>query len=151
MKAWIMIFSGLLLVGCSALQPVEVVRVDGLTDLRINRDGMSGDLVLVLNNPNGVTIGAEQVEVEVFINSQRVGVVQLPFAQSIPKGPEQRLQLTVQAETKALLHVLQEHWIQFLTGKEVEVGVQGEVRGSALGIPVTIPVSSKENMKIQLQ
>ena len=138
------------LVGCVALQPVEVVRVDGLSELSISRGGIGGELGLVINNPNPVAIAAESVDVELAISGTPVGQVQLPYAQSIPKGPNQVLRLSVQAETTALLSVLEANLFRFLAGEEVEVSVKGEVKGSALGIAVGIPVDSKQNMKIQL-
>jgi LEA14-like dessication related protein len=138
------------LVGCTALQPVEVVRVDGLRELSISRGGIEGDLTLVVNNPNPVAIEAESVDVALSISGTSVGRVRLPYAQSIPKGMNQRLTLTVQAEPKALLAVLEANFVKFIKGEEVEVSVAGEVRGSALGIAVGIPVDSKQNMKIQL-
>lgn len=139
-----------LLIGCTALQPVEVVRVDGLSDLRISRGGIGGELTLVVNNPNPVAISAESIDVQLSISGTPVGEVQLPYSQSIPKGTNQTLQLSIQAETKALLGVLESNLMRFLTGEEVEVRVVGEVKGSALGIAVGIPVDSKQNMKIQL-
>ena len=146
----VLAFMTYLLVGCTALQPVEVVRVDGLSDLRISRGGIGGELTLVVNNPNPVAISAESIDVQFSISGTPVGEVQLPYSQSIPKGTNQTLQLSIQAETKALLGVLESNLMRFLTGEEVEVRVVGEVKGSALGIAVGIPVDSKQNMKIQL-
>ena len=150
MRAVLACLSLVTLVGCTALQPVEVVRVDGLSELSIGRGGIGGELALVINNPNPVAIAAESVDVELAISGTPVGQVQLPYAQSIPKGPNQVLRLSVQAETTALLSVLEANLFRFLAGEEVEVSVKGEVKGSALGIAVGIPVDSKQNMKIQL-
>ena len=150
MRAVLACLSLAALVGCAALQPVEVVRVDGLSELSIGRGGIGGELALVINNPNPVAIAAESVDVELAISGTPVGQVQLPYAQSIPKGPNQVLRLSVQAETTALLSVLEANLFRFLAGEEVEVSVKGEVKGSALGIAVGIPVDSKQNMKIQL-
>ena len=150
MRAVLACLSLVALVGCTALQPVEVVRVDGLSELSIGRGGIGGELALVINNPNPVAIAAESVDVELAISGTPVGQVQLPYAQSIPKGPNQVLRLSVQAEATALLSVLEANLFRFLAGEEVEVSVKGEVKGSALGIAVGIPVDSKQNMKIQL-
>jgi LEA14-like dessication related protein len=150
MRAVVACLSLVALVGCTALQPVEVVRVDGLSGLTIGRGGIGGELTLVVNNPNPVAIAAESIDVEFAISGTPVGQVQLPHAQSIPKGPNQMLRLKVQAETTALLSVLEGNLLQFIKGEEVEVSVKGEVKGSALGIAVGIPVDSKQNMKIQL-
>ena len=150
MRAALACLSLMVLVGCTALQPVEVVRVDGLSELSIGRGGIGGELALVINNPNPVAIAAESVDVELAISGTPVGQVQLPYAQSIPKGPNQVLRLSVQAETAALLSVLEANLFRILAGEEVEVSVKGEVKGSALGIAVGIPVDSKQNMKIQL-
>ena len=150
MKAVLACLSLVALVGCTALQPVEVVRVDGLSELSISRGGIGGELALVINNPNPVAIAAESVDVELAISGTPVGQVQLPYAQSIPQGPNQVLRLSVQAQTTALLSVIEANLFRFLAGEEVEVSVKGEVKGSALGIAVGIPVDSKQNMKIQL-
>ena len=150
MRAALTCLSLVALVGCAALQPVEVVRVDGLSELSIGRGGIVGGLGLVVNNPNPVTITAESVDVVLAISRIPVGLVQLPYAQSIPKGPNQVLRLSVQAETAALMSVLEANLFRFIAGEEVEVSVKGEVKGSALGIAVGIPVDSKQNMKIQL-
>ena len=150
MRAVLACLSLVALVGCTALQPVEVVRVDGLSELSIGRGGIGGELAFVINNPNPVAIAAESVDVELAISGTPVGQVQLPYAQAIPKGPNQVLRLAVQAETTALLSVLEANLFRFLAGEEVEVSVEGEVKGSALGIAVGIPVDSKQNMKIQL-
>ena len=150
MRAVLACLSLVALMGCTALQPVEVVRVDGLSELSIGRGGIRGELALVINNPNPVAIAAESVDVELAISGTPVGLVQLPYAQSIPKGPNQVLRLSVQAETAALLSVLEANLFRFISGEEVEVSVKGEVKGSALGIAVGIPVDSKQNMKIQL-
>ena len=150
MRAALACLSLVALVGCTALQPVEVVRVDGLSELSIGRDGIGGELALVINNPNPVAIAAESVDVELAISGTPVGQVQLPYAQSIPQGPNQVLRLSVQAERTALLSVLEANLFRFLAGEEVEVSVKGKVKGSALGIAVGIPVDSKQNMKIQL-
>ena len=150
MRAVLACLSLAALVGCAALQPVEVVRVDGLSELSISRGGIGGELALVINNPNPVAIAAESVDVELAISGTPVGQVQLPYAQSIPQGPNQVLRLSVQAQTTALLSVIEANLFRFLAGEEVEVSVKGEVKGSALGIAVGIPVDSKQNMKIQL-
>lgn len=150
MRAALACLSLVALMGCTAFQPVEVVRVDGLRELSIGRGGIGGELALVINNPNPVAIAAESVDVELAISGTPVGLVQLPYAQSIPKGPNQVLRLSVQAETAALMSVLEANLFRFIAGEEVEVSVKGEVKGSALGIAVGIPVDSKQNMKIQL-
>ena len=150
MRAVLACLSLVALVGCTALQPVEVVRVDGLSELSIGRGGIGGELALVINNPNPVAIAAESVDVELAISGTPVGQVQLPYAQSIPQGPNQVLRLSVQAQATALLSVIEANLFRFLAGEEVEVSVKGEVKGSALGIAVGIPVDSKQNMKIQL-
>ena len=150
MRALLPWLSLLAFAGCTTLKPIEVVRVDGLGELSIGRGGIGGELALVLNNSNPVAIAAESVDLDLAISGTRVGQVELPYTQSISKGPDQLLRLSVQTETVALLSVLEANLIRFITGEEVEVSVKGEVKGSALGIAVVIPVDSKQNIKIQL-
>jgi len=138
------------LMSCNALQPVEVVRVEGLTDLSISRGGIEGEVTLILHNPNPVAIQAETVDVVVGINGQEVGRIELPYAQSIQKGIDQTLKLKVRSEPRALLSVLEQNWLQILQGNDVEESVNGRFGGSSFGLGVSIPVVSTQNMKIQL-
>lgn len=140
----------LFMAGCSLVQPVTVAEVEGLSDLAITRNGIVGEVVLLIDNPNFVTIDIESVDIDVEVNGKLTGHVELPYAQGIPQGESQPLRLRVEAETMALLALFEDNLISFLRGDEVEVAVNGEVHGGALGIRVHIPVSAKENLKIEL-
>lgn len=138
------------LVGCNLIQPLEVASVEGLENISIGRDGMGGAFIVVFNNPNAFPIQAKGADVDVYINDQKVGRVSLPEAQVIPRGPGGELTLSFETERGVLLQIIEANLMNFLLGEEVKLTVKGNVKGSAFGVGLSVPVEAEQNLKIQL-
>jgi LEA14-like dessication related protein len=136
--------------GCNLIQPLEVTSVEGLEKIAIGRDGLEGSFTVIFNNPNNFPIQAKGADVDVFINGQKVGSVSLPEAQVIPRGAGGDLALTFETERGALLQIIEANLMNFLLGEEVQLAVKGNVKGSAFGIGLSVPVEAEQNLKIQL-
>jgi LEA14-like dessication related protein len=138
------------LVGCNLIQPLEVSSVEGLEKIAIGRNGLEGAFIVVFNNPNAFPIQAKGADVDVYINDQKVGRVSLPEAQVIPRGPGGELTLAFETERGALLEIIEANLMNFLLGEEVKLAVKGNVKGSAFGVGLSVPVEAEQNLKIQL-
>ena len=138
------------LVGCNLIQPLEVSSVEGLEKIAIGRDGLEGAFTVVFNNPNAFPIQAKGADVDVYINDQKVGRVSLPEAQVIPRGLGGELALTFETERGALRQIIEANLMNFLLGEEVKLAVKGNVKGSAFGVGLSVPVEAEQNLKIQL-
>ena len=122
------------LVGCTALQPVEVVRVDGLSELSIGRGGIGGIGPRHQQpQPRGHRRGIGGRGVGHQRNAGRAGPIAVRPIH--PQRPQSSLRLSVQAETTALLSVLEANLFRFLAGEEVEVSVKGEVKEVHWALP----------------
>ncbi len=145
----IILFGLTLIAGCNLVQPLEVSSVEGLENIAIGRGGLEGEFTVVFSNPNPFPIQAKGVEVEGFVNGKKVGLVSLPEAQAIAKG-QGELQLEFDTEKGALLQIIEANLMNFLLGQDVKLAVKGNVKGSAFGIELTVPVEAEQNLKIQL-
>jgi len=139
-----------LLSGCNLIQPLEVIRVEGLENIAIGRGGLDGEFTVVFENPNMFPIQAKEAEVDVFINARKVGRVFLPEVQTIARGSGGNLRLEFETERGALLQIIEANLMNFLLGEEVKLSVKGDVKGSAFGFSLSVPVQAEQNLKIQL-
>ena len=139
-----------LLNGCNFIQPLEVQGVEGLENVSIGRGGLEGRFIILFNNPNSFSIQAKGVEVDVFVNEQLVGRVSLPNSQTITKGSGGELNLEFETEKGALIRIIEANLMNFLLGEEVKLRVKGNVKASAFGIGLSVPVEAEQNVKIQL-
>lgn len=132
------------------IQPVEVLHVGGLSGISISREGLAGSVELDVYNPNSMAMQVEDVDIAVLIDGIRVGRVLLPRPQELPKMSEARLEFTIEADTKALLKLIEANFLKVLKGNELELTLDGQATGSAWGMRVDIPVSASEKINLQL-
>lgn len=151
MRSQIIIGFFLMLTACSNwIQPVDVLHVGGLSEISISRKGLAGTIELDIHNPNLMAVVVEDVDVHVLIDGMRVGRVQLPRAQTVQGQSDSRIQFTVEAETKALLKLIESNLLKFLKGDDIQLTLDGHATGSAWGMRIDIPVSASEKINLQL-
>ena len=137
-----------LILGCQVWQNVEVLRVDGFSDLSISLEGMSGEVEVVVKNPNGFNINAFEADVDVFIGAEQIGTITLPRDQVLVAGSESRLVMDIQSNPGALKNILQKQLLQVIGGASIELRASGSVTGKAFGLRVVIPVESSEQINL---
>ena len=137
-----------LILGCQVWQNVEVLRVDGFSDLSISLEGMSGEVEVVVKNPNGFNINAFEADVDVFIGAEQIGTITLPRDQVLVAGSESRLVMDIQSHPGALKNILQQQLLQVIGGASIELRASGSVTGKAFGLRVVIPVESSEQINL---
>ncbi len=133
---------------CQWWQDIEVLRVEGLSDVAISLDGMEGEVKVVLHNPNGFQIQAQGVDVAIYVGDDRIGSVSLPDKQVLSARSESTLILNLETDQGALKSILQNQLLQFIGGNAIEIRAEGTVRGRAFGLNVTFPIESSEQIKL---
>lgn len=137
-----------LLSGCQWWQDVEVVRVDGLSDVAMSLNGMQGEVQVLVKNPNGFDIKAQGVDVTIYAGEDRIGTVTLPSEQVLKSRAESILVLNVQSDPGAMKKLLQNQLLQLIGGSSVEFRTVGTVRGKAFGLNIAIPFESSEEINL---
>ena len=133
---------------CQWWQDIEVLRVEGLSDVAISLDGMEGEVKVVLHNPNGFQIQAQGVDVAIYVGDDRIGSVSLPDKQVLSARSESTLILNLETDQGALKSILQNQLLPFIGGNAIEIRAEGTVRGRAFGLNVTFPIESSEQIKL---
>ncbi|MDA0302853.1 MAG: LEA type 2 family protein [Bacteroidetes bacterium] len=148
MNRYLTLFLVVFLSSCQWWQDIEVLRVEGLSDVALSLDGMEGEVQVVLRNPNGFDIQAHGVDVAIYAGEDRIGSVSLPGRQVLSARSESTLILNLQSDPGALKSLLQNQLLQFIGGSPVEIRAEGTVRGRAFGLNVTFPIESSEEIKL---
>jgi LEA14-like dessication related protein len=81
---------------------VEVVRVDGFSDLAISWEGMQGEVEVIVKNPNAFDIKAFEADVDVYVGDDKIGTITLPSNQVLKAGSESMLVMDIQSDPGAL-------------------------------------------------
>jgi LEA14-like dessication related protein len=125
-----------------------VVRIEGLSDIAISLDGMQGEVQVLVKNPNGFDIKAQEVDVNMYVGEDRIATVTLPGVQVLEARSESMLVMNVQSDPGALKRLLQNQLLQLFGGNAVEFRTVGTVRGKAFGLNIAIPFESSEEINL---
>lgn len=133
---------GLLLSGCGLYQEVEVSSVQGLEGLEIRQDGVSGNLRVLLHNPNPYALQAVGADLRLSVEGAPLAIVTLISPQTLPPRSETPLGLALQTDPGALGGLLRKHAMDLLLGRPLPLQITGEVKGKAGWFPVRVPVEA---------
>ena len=125
-----------------------MVRIEGLSDIAMSLDGMQGEVQVLVKNPNGFDIRAQEVDVNMYVGEDRIATVTLPGVQVLEARSESMLVMNVQSDPGALKRLLQNQLLQLFGGNAVEFRTVGTVRGKAFGLNIAIPIESIEEINL---
>lgn len=125
-----------------------MVRIEGLSDIAMSLDGMQGEVQVLVKNPNGFDIRAQEVDVNMYVGEDRIATVTLPGVQVLEARSESMLVMNVQSDPGALKRLLQNQLLQLIGGNAVEFRTVGTVRGKAFGLNIAIPIESIEEINL---
>jgi len=125
-----------------------VVRIEGLSDIAMSLNGMQGEVQVLVKNPNGFDIRAQEVDVNMYVGEDRIATVTLPGVQVLEARSESILVMNVQSDPGALKKLLQNQLLQLIGGNAVEFRTVGTVRGKAFGLNIAIPIESIEEINL---
>lgn len=137
-----------LLLSCQVWQNVEVVRVDGFSDLAISWEGMQGEVEVIVKNPNAFDIKAFEADVDVYVGDDKIGTITLPSNQVLKAGSESMLVMDIQSDPGALKKIFQNHLLNLMGGNSIELRASGSVIGKAFGLRIMIPIESSEQINL---
>lgn len=125
-----------------------MVRIEGLSDIAMSLNGMQGEVQVLVKNPNGFDIRAQEVDVNMYVGEDRIATVTLPGVQVLEARSESILVMNVQSDPGALKKLLQNQLLQLIGGNAVEFRTVGTVRGKAFGLNIAIPIESIEEINL---
>jgi LEA14-like dessication related protein len=100
----------------------------------------------VFYNPNDISGKLRNIEVDIFVNGKKAGVVNKDYSVKIPAKSEFSVPLEVKLNMKELgtLNTL----LGMIGGKKFDIQYVGKLRLSYHGIPVKVPIDHKDQIRV---
>jgi hypothetical protein len=103
---------------------------------------------MVFFNPNKTKGKLRKIDLEIFVNEKKVGIVDQTLDLLIKGEAEFSVPIEVNVDMKEL--GLLDTLVSLFGGKKYVVRIVGKVRGKVHGIRITVPVDHKEEIKLKL-
>src|SRR5690606_11726606 len=122
------------------LRTINDVVVDATTDLTLKANA-------VFYNPNKMRGKLKNIDVEIFVNGKKAANVKQKYNEKIPAQSEFTIPLQVNLAMKEL-GTLETLW-GLIGGKKFEVRYKGSIRLSYKGVPFSVPVEYKDDIRVR--
>ena len=147
MKPYLYLGFIVLLGSCLPKEKIEFRKVQNIRFEMLSKSpGLKADLVLF--NPNNTSGKLKNIKLDIFVNDKKAGEMNQTFDQKI-NGKEE---FTVPVEVSLALKELGlfDALVNILGAKKQTVRLSGSVKVTVHGVPVSIPIDHKEDMKVKL-
>ena len=144
MIVWLLL--AMAIIGCQRpdedieLRTIKDVVVDATSDPTLKANA-------VFYNPNKMRGKLKNIDVEIFVNGKKAANVKQSYNEKIPAQSEFTIPLKVNLAMKEL-GTLETLW-GVLGGKKFEVRYKGSVRLSYKGVPFSVPVDYKDDIRVR--
>jgi LEA14-like dessication related protein len=146
--AFSLIFLVFLLVsqGCKPKEDVQLrqikdVIVDATTDPLLKANA-------ILYNPNNIRMMVKKIDMEVFVDGKKAAVIDQQMKLKVPARAEFTVPLEVKLNMKEI--GLLDAVFAVIGGKKFQIHYKGTIRLQYKGVPFSVPVNHKEEIRIRL-
>ncbi len=122
------------------LRTIRDVVVDATTDPTLKANA-------VFYNPNKMRGKLKNIDVEIFVNGKKAANVKQRYNEKIPARSEFTIPLQVNLAMKEL-GTMETLW-GLIGGKKFEVRYKGSIRLSYKGVPFSVPVDYKDDIRVR--
>lgn len=135
-----------LLLQCKA--PDQQIVLKNITDVVVDgTDAPRLKATALLYNPNPQRGKLKRINIDIFVNGKKAGVVDQKLALAIPAKADFSVPLEVQLATKdfGFLNTV----LSLVGGKKMKVQYKGSLKVTYHGLPITIPVDYEDDVKVK--
>jgi len=122
------------------IKAVESIRLDEMTN-----SGAKVKIGIIVSNPNAHTIKIKGGKLDVFVNNNGIGNIDVPDTIELPKNSEGVYYLRLQSSYVQLLTALP-GVIGFFNKKSAAVNIKGDIKAGAYFINKTFPINVTQNI-----
>lgn len=138
-----------LLVAFPSCKPKEDVQLRKIKDVIV--DATSEPLLkanAILYNPNNIRMTVKKIDMEVFVDGKKAAVIDQQLKLKVPAKDEFTVPLEVKLNMKEI--GLLDAVFAVIGGKKFQVHYKGTIRLQYKGVPFSVPVNYKEEIRIRL-
>ena len=138
----------IIFIASSCQRPKEDIKLKHIRDVVVDA---TSEPTLKANaiffNPNEMKGKLKKIDVEIFVNGKKAAKVKQDYNMVIPANAEFTVPLVVQLNMKELGFM--DTLLGMVGGKKYEVRYEGSVKLNYRGIPISVPVKYKDEVKLR--
>jgi len=137
-----------LLAGCSGLEDVTVKEVQGVAIKELNQQRIDLAVDVLIENPNALSFKVKDVDLLIAVNGTSLGTTKLSEGFSIAGNSSEVHTVALSAETGETLKELGPSLLLSAFSQQVEVRVQGQIKGGVFLVSKQIEVDHTEKVNL---
>ena len=122
------------------LKQIRDVVVDGTSDPKLKAKA-------ILYNPNPQRGKLRKINVDIFVNGKKAGVINHKVKIAIPAQGEFTVPLQVDLDMKELGFF--DTLLGVIGGKKFDIRYDGHIKGNYKGLPIRVPVKYKDEVRVK--
>lgn len=136
---------------CNKPQNLQFKNIQNVKLNSLNKGVVKISAEAIFHNPNKVKADLSNIDLEVFIDENKVGNILQGDLASVPANADFTLPLTIDVPTKQIFKKgILGSALNALLGEDLKVAFNGSARVKILGIGFNIPIKHSENVKVKL-
>lgn len=144
--AFICVFCLLLLSSC--LQPIEVIEVEGFSNVEVSMKGVKSEMVVHVYNPNHLDFKINSADILLRVGEIVVGDLILEENLILESRDTTEVTLNLVSRKGAIGKIIVENFTNALIGGEVMFKAEGEIVSSTLGLKKRLPIYHEEQIAL---
>ncbi len=136
-----------LIAGCKPKEDVVLRNIkDVVVDASNNEPFLKANAILY--NPNNLRMTVKKIDMEIFVDGKKAAVIDQQLKLKVPAKAEFTVPLEVKLNLKELGFM--DTVLGLLGGKRFQIQYKGSIRLQYNGVPITVPVNHKEEIRVRL-
>lgn len=134
---------------CSFYKEVEVSEVKDITVTRFDKDFVEAEVEVVINNPNWYRVLLTDSDIDVYLNGDKIGKIQLREQIVLPRKTLNTRTILMKGDYEAMQTSFLESILTVLFASSSKVKVEGYMKGRAFFVSRKVDVALEKDIDLR--
>jgi LEA14-like dessication related protein len=132
----------------SCFKKIEVVEVEGFSNVELNLKGIKSDLIVNIYNPNPLSFTIESADILLSVGDVIAGDLVLEESVKLSSKDTTSVTLKLVSRKGAIGKIMVDNFTNALSGGEVLFKAEGEIMSSTFGLKRRLPIRHEEVLEL---
>ena len=130
----------------SCFKQIEVVEVEGFSNVELSLKGIKSDMVVRIYNPNPIPFDIKSADIILSVGDIVAGDLVLDESVKLSSRDTTEVILKLVSRKGAIGKIMVDNFTNAISGSEIKFKAKGEIVSSTLGIKRRLPISHEEQI-----
>ena len=130
----------------SCFKQIEVVEVEGFSNVELSLKGIKSDMVVRIYNHNPIPFDIKSADIILSVGDIVAGYLVLDESVKVSSRNTPELILKLVSRKGAIGKIMDDNFTNAISGSEIKFKAKGEIVSSTLGIKRRLPISHEEQI-----